>query len=197
MYSLRDLDFGEIVSTGLGGSASTMGLVILDESSVELKSGDLGENLGSSSESGGESSSVATEWTSMLPYAASVDGGGPIGGTTVLGGATGSAYAATMVSPTTTENPIIEGPNGPVMWEDSSGNIHTAGGNNTVPYPRVEKRAQQIYDKLHGENADTYTFPAIILRDSAAVDGFADIFGTQPSPGKILETLELLEAILQ
>lgn len=196
MYSSWDLDFGEIVSTGLGGSASTIGLVTLEESSVEFGSGGLGENLGSSSESGGDSSSAAADSTGEMTSGVS-EAGGPIAGTTVLGGAAGSAYAATTMAPSTSEGPIIEGPNGPVMWEDSSGNIHTAGGNNTVPYPRVEKRAQQIYDKLHGENADTYTFPAIILRDSAAVDGFADIFGTQPSPGKILETLELLEAILQ
>lgn len=183
---------------GIGGSMSTVGVVTTNESSVEFGSDGLGAQFDTSSLTTGESSGAVPGLVDGLTSAPSA-AGGPIAGTTVVGGAAGIAGSITSASPETSS--IDEIGHGNIngnpfrVWEDSSGGINV--DMNTVPYSRVEKRAQQAYDVLHGRQVAQYKFPAVIVESEDALKAFEDVFGENPSSGKLAETLSVLEIALE
>lgn len=186
-----------VFGIGIGGSMSTVGVVTTNESSVEFGSGGLGAQFDTSSLTTGESSGAVPGLVDGLTSAPSA-AGGPSAGTTVVGGSVGIAGTITTVLPESTKDPIIEWwHNGEYgrAWEDSSGSIHIE--TDAVPYSRVEKRAQQTYDVLHGKQVAQYKFPAVIVESEDALKAFTDVFGENPSAGKLSETLSVLEIALE
>lgn len=187
-----------IFGIGIGGSMSTVGVVTTNESSVEFGSGGLGEQLDTSSLTTGESSGAVPSIVDGLTSAPSA-AGGPTAGTTVVGGVAGIAGSLTSASPETSS--VDEIGHGNIngnpfrVWEDSSGGINI--DMNTVPYSRVEKRAQQTYDLLHGKQVTQYKFPAVIVESEDALKAFEDVFGENPSSGRLTETLSVLEIALE
>ena len=194
-------DIWEDISTGfqaaVGGSMSTSGAITLDESSLEMGSGGLGVQFETSSMSSGEITSQGAPLVGNLTTAPSA-AGGPIAGTTVVGGTAGTTGCLSSAAPDTSSGGEIGHGNingNPFhIWEDSSGGINI--DYNTIPYSRVEKRAQQAYDALHGEKTKEYTFPAVVIENAAGLEAFRKVFGDAPSPAKIRETLLVLERVL-
>ena len=190
-------NISSVGGAALGGSMSTVGAVTLDESSMELGSGGLGAQFETSSMSSGEITTQGAPVAGDLTTAPS-EAGGALAGTTVVGGTagtTGCLIAAGIDNSSSTEilRVIINGV--PFrIWEDSSGRIHS--DYNTIPYSRVEKRAQQTYDALHGNKGTEYNFPAVVIENADGLEAFHNVFGDAPSPAKIRETLLVLERVL-
>lgn len=111
---------------------------------------------------------------------------GVVGGGTLLSGAS----SGTAESSGTGGEEIFD------VWEDSLGQIHIKKRDAT-PYCRVEKNAAKTYDALHGQKDRDYKFPAAVVETKEAMDAFADVFGTAPSPRKLRETLDTLERVLE
>lgn len=185
------------VQLAFGGSASTVGVVTTNESSAEFGSGGLGVQLETSSMTSGEATTEGAPLVGNITTAPSA-AGGPLAGTTVVGGASGIAGCLSAAGPETSSGEMIGHGNingNPFMiWEDSSGGINIDC--DTFPYSRVEKRAQQTYDALHGEPGKTYRFPAVVMETAEAREAFCKVFGNKPSPEKMRETLAVLERVL-
>lgn len=191
-------DIFSVLGAALGSSMSTVGAVTLDESSLELGSaGGLGAQFETSSMSSGEITTQGAPVVGNLITAPS-EAGGAMAGTTVVGGTAGTTGCLSSAAPDTSSGGEIGHGNingNPFhIWEDSSGGINI--DYNTVPYSRVEKRAQQTYDALHGEPAREYKFPAVVIESSVGLEAFRDVFADAPSPAKIRETLLVLEQVL-
>lgn len=195
-YDIWD-DISSVGGAVLGGSMSTIGAVTLEESSLEMGSEGLGGQFETSSMSSGEITSQGAPVTADLTTAPSA-AGGPVAGTTVVGGTAGTTAVLTSGAPYTSSGGEIGHGNingNPFhIWEDSSGGINI--DYNTIPYSRVEKRAQQAYDALHGEKTKEYKFPAVVIENAAGLEAFNNVFGDAPSPAKIRETLLVLEQVL-
>lgn len=190
-------NISSVGGAALGGSMSTVGAVTLDKSSMELGSGGLGAQFETSSMSSGEITTQGAPVVGNLTTAPS-EAGGAMAGTTVVGGTAGTTAVLTSGAPYTSSGGEIGHGNingNPFhIWEDSSGGINI--DYNTIPYSRVEKRAQQAYDALHGEKTKEYKFPAVVIENAAGLEAFRKVFGDAPSPAKIRETLLVLERVL-
>lgn len=68
---------------------------------------------------------------------------------------------------------------------------------NTVPYSRVEKRAQQTYDLLHGKGKTEWRVPAVAAESREGLEAFTALFGDKPSGDRLTETLSVLERVLE
>lgn len=78
------------------------------------------------------------------------------------------------------------------FWQDSSGGWHLG---NVVPYSRVEKNAEQLYNTLHRNQKQQDEFP-VIVAESADVFEAAEIILGGRTPGSMDRTLEILEKAL-
>lgn len=185
-----------VIQLAVGSSMSTVGVVMTNESSVEFGSGGLGVQLETSSMTSGETTTEGAPLIGNVTTAPSA--GGPFAGTTVLGGVSGIAGCLSSAGPETSSGEMVGHGNvngNPfVVWEDSSGGINIDC--NTIPYSRVEKRAQQTYDALHGKSGKVYSFPAVVMETNEAKEAFCRVFGDKPTPGKMEDTLAVLERLL-
>lgn len=120
--------------------------------------------------------------SSPSDFTESMGGIGPAIGSTTLG-ATG-----TWIYCTSSED------DGIVVWKDSGGGWHIG---NTVPYSRVEKRAQQTYDLLHGKGKTEWRVPAVAAESREGLEAFTALFGDKPSGDRLTETLSVLECVLE
>lgn len=68
---------------------------------------------------------------------------------------------------------------------------------NAVPYSRVEKRAQQTYDLLHGKGKTEWRVPAVAAESREGLEAFTALFGDKPSGDRLTETLSVLECVLE
>ena len=142
-------DLGAIIGGTLGlssvGAVTSVGSVSVDETLGQLGSGGLSEWFDTSSVTSKEVTPHTAEGLTTAPSQA----GGFAAGATVVVGASGIGAS---VAPTTSPMESCSGvggsplPGGGRVWEDSSGNIHI--DSNTIPYSRVEYRAQQTYDPV-------------------------------------------------
>ena len=197
-FDIFDTDNTTIYSgIPLGASMSTVGVISTDAVSADMGSGGLGANSETSSMASGESTTEGAPLVGNVTTAPSA-AGGPLAGTIVVGGTAGTTGSMLSAAPETSSVDLIG--HGNVngvpfrIWEDSSGGINIE--HNTVPYSRVEKRAQQTYDALHKNAGKTYTFPAVVMESKESLDAFCQVFGENPSPGKMEEKLAIIEKVL-
>lgn len=110
---------------------------------------------------------------------------GPVGSSTVA--TLGSGAVAGGVYATSGGSDYIP------IWEDSFGNWHI--GDN-VPYSVVEKRAETIYDVLHGQKSDALRQPIIIAKTREQTEMVNRIFRTQRGDAAA-EKLDLWISLLE